>query len=145
MSASGIIIALDAVSCPVAVAIGEIPMAPNRRPIDAAEGVEHRRAEAGKLRNDADAEGLQHIGADDNGDAGEPDDNAEQPRLRQLFIACEKMRRHDREERRRCIQDRDQAGRNVALSPDQERERHGVVQKAHADERASMTRDPSAS
>jgi len=77
---------------------------------------------------------LQSRAAHHHHDSGEADDHAGKPPGRDLLVARPDMRDENAEQRRRCIEDGGEPGRDMALAPGDQCKRDDVVEKSHAEE-----------
>jgi hypothetical protein len=106
------------------------------------ECIDERGREADKLRQDVDPEIVQGGGPDHQDRSGKADQNAGELGARRMFVTRADMRDHHPEERRRRVQDRGEAARDMGLAPREQRERDDVVQEGHAEQGAPDPRLP---
>lgn len=108
--------------------------APEPAPEDAGEGATQRGAQAGKLRRGVRAQAAQGVRADHDHRAREAGGDAGRLEGRQPLVGCEQVRDQHGKQRRGGVQDGREAARDVVLPPDDQRERHDVVEQPHAEE-----------
>ena len=135
MSARGARNTVAAVACPAATSIGFRPKDAHAPGEDGREA--HSSAPPARTANSAHTLALappEQVRADEPGDARHSGDGSEEFEAAELLLGREDMSGEHGEERRRRVEDRGEAARQVRLPPGDQRKGQGVVAEAEQGE-----------
>ena len=104
-------------------------------PEHARKGVGQGRGQHSALCDDVGPQAHQHRWADENGNTGEADENADEAVGGHPFVGRQTVRNNHGGKWRRGVEDCRKPARDTRLAPHNEAEWHGVVEQPHAEER----------